>query len=99
MLVDIRVLSTLADSPLVRVVASGRRVRSEEHTDYAVATFVFESGLIANLSASRVTEEKIRRLTVTAADAHITLDSMNRSVAPLLCRPICYAPSQGSRLS
>src|SRR5436190_728204 len=80
MLHDIHVLTTLSDSPLVRVQASGRRVRSDEHTDYAVATFVFENGLIANLSASRVTEEKIRRLTVTAADAHITVDSMNRSL-------------------
>jgi predicted dehydrogenase len=80
MLHDIHVLTTLADSPLLRVQASGRRVRSDEHTDYAVATFVFESGLIANLSASRVTEEKIRRLTVTSSDAHITLDSMNRSL-------------------
>jgi predicted dehydrogenase len=80
MLHDIHVLTTLADSPLVRVQASGRRVRSDEHTDYAVATFVFEDGLIANLSASRVTEEKIRRLTVTSSDAHITLDSMNRSL-------------------
>src|SRR4051795_4394619 len=79
MLHDIHVLTTLSDSPLVRVQASGRRVRSDEHTDYAVATFVFESGLIATLSASRVTEEKVRRLTVTAADAHITLDSMQRS--------------------
>lgn len=80
MLHDIHVLTTIADSALVRVQASGRRVRSEDHTDYAVATFVFESGLIATLSASRVTEEKIRRLTVTASDAHITLDSMNRSL-------------------
>jgi predicted dehydrogenase len=80
MLHDIHVLLTVAGSPLVRVQASGRRVRSDEHTDYAVATFVFESGLIATLSASRVTEEKIRRLTVTASDAHITLDSMNRSL-------------------
>jgi predicted dehydrogenase len=80
MLHDIHVLMSVARSPLVRVQASGRRVRSEEHTDYAVATFVFESGLIATLSASRVTEEKIRRLTVTADDAHITLDSMQRSL-------------------
>jgi predicted dehydrogenase len=80
MLHDIHVLITVAGSPLVRVQASGRRVRSDEHTDYAVATFVFESGLIATLSASRVTEEKIRRLTVTTADAHITLDSMARSL-------------------
>jgi predicted dehydrogenase len=80
MLHDIHVLTTLSDSPLVRVQASGRRVRSEEHTDYAVATFVFESGLIATLTASRVTEEKIRRMTVTASEAHITLDSMSRSL-------------------
>jgi predicted dehydrogenase len=81
MLHDIHVLVTVANSPLVRVQASGRCIRSDEHTDFAVATFVFESGLIATLSASRVTEEKIRRLTVTASDAHITLDSMQRSLA------------------
>jgi predicted dehydrogenase len=80
MLHDIHVLITVANSPLVRVQAAGRRVRNEEQTDYAVATFVFESGLIATLSASRVTEEKVRRLTVTASDAHITLDSMQRSL-------------------
>jgi predicted dehydrogenase len=80
MLHDIHVLSSIADSPLVRVQASGRRVRSGEYTDYAVATLAYESGLIATLSASRVTEEKIRRLTVTASDAHITLDSMRRSL-------------------
>jgi predicted dehydrogenase len=80
MLHDIHVLITVARSPLVQVQASGRRVRNDELTDYAVATFVFESGLIATLSASRVTEEKVRRLTVTASDAHITLDSMQRSL-------------------
>ncbi|MEA2470974.1 MAG: hypothetical protein QOE38_1973 [Thermoleophilaceae bacterium] len=80
MLHDIHVLISIANSPLVQVQASGRRVRNEEQTDYAVATFVFESGLIATLSASRVTEEKVRRLTVTASDAHITLDSMRRSL-------------------
>jgi predicted dehydrogenase len=80
MLHDIHVLTTLADSPLVRVQASGRRVRNDAHADYAVATFAFESGLIATLTASRVTEEKIRRMTVTASEAHITLDSMDRSL-------------------
>jgi predicted dehydrogenase len=80
MLHDIHVLISVAGSPLVRVQAAGRRVRNEDQTDYAVATFVFENGLIATLAASRVTEEKIRRLTVTASDAHITLDSMRRSL-------------------
>src|SRR3954453_9011793 len=80
MLHDIHVLITVAGSPLVRVQAAGRRVRNEEHTDYAVATFVFESGLIATLSASRVTGGKGRGLTVTASDAHLTLDSKQRSL-------------------
>src|SRR3954449_3022809 len=80
MLHDIHVLISVAGSPLVRVQAAGRRVRNDDQTDYAVSTFVFESGLIATLAASRVTEEKIRRLTVTASDAHITLDSMRRSL-------------------
>ena len=80
MLHDVHVLLTLARSPLVSVQARGRRVRSRDHADYAVATLVFESGLIASLSASRVTEEKIRRMTVTTSDAHVTVDSLQRTL-------------------
>jgi predicted dehydrogenase len=40
----------------------------------------FQDGMIANLTASRVTEEKIRRLSATTVEAHITLDYLSRSI-------------------
>jgi len=80
MLHDIHVLLSIAPSPLVDIKAAGRTVRSEGQIDYCVCTFTFECGLIATLSASRVTEDKIRRLSVTTRDAHVTVDSMQRTL-------------------
>jgi virulence factor len=81
MLHDIHVLLTLAAGRELRDVhAVGRRVRSPELDDYAVATLTFEDGLIGTLVASRVTEEKIRRLSATTEQSHVTVDYLRRTV-------------------
>jgi predicted dehydrogenase len=80
MLHDIHVLLTLADDDPVRFQAVGRSVRSPGSIDHAVASFEFADGLVASLSASRVTEEKIRRMTVTTEQAYITVDYLRRTV-------------------
>ncbi len=81
MLHDIHVLLTLAGSrELCGVHAVGRRVRSPQLDDYAVATLTFEDGLIGTLVASRITEEKIRRLSATTEQSHITVDYLRRTV-------------------
>jgi predicted dehydrogenase len=81
MLHDVHVLLALAgERELERVHAVGRRVRSPVLDDYAVATLVFGDGLIGTLVASRVTEEKIRRLSATTEVSHVTVDYLRRSV-------------------
>jgi virulence factor len=81
MLHDIHVLLSLAGSrKLCAIHAVGRTVRSRELADYAVATLTFEDGLIGTLVASRVTEEKIRRLSATTEQSHITVDYLRRTV-------------------
>lgn len=80
MLHDIHVLLSVAGAPVRRIHAEGRRVRSESRDDYAVASLVFEDGLIATLSASRVTEEKIRRMTATTTESHVTVDYLRRTI-------------------
>jgi predicted dehydrogenase len=80
MLHDIHVLLSFTDAPLRDVHAAGRRLRSPDHEDYAVATLVFADGVIATLAASRVTEEKIRRLTASTASAHVTVDYLRRTI-------------------
>lgn len=81
MLHDVHVLLTLAGERELRDVhAVGRAVRSPELDDYAVATLSFDDGLIGTLIASRITEEKIRRLSATTEESHVTVDYLRRSV-------------------
>lgn len=81
MLHDVHVLLALAgDRELREVNAAGRCVRSPELDDYAVATLSFDDGLIGTLVASRVTEEKIRRMSVTTDQSHVTVDYLRRTV-------------------
>ena len=80
MLHDIHVLLSVTDSPLAEVRAAGRTLKGHSGADYATATMVFENGVIGTLAASRVTEEKVRQLTVTTTDAHVTVDVMQRTV-------------------
>ena len=80
MLHDLHVVLSIARSPLRYVQSVARPVRSRGYDDYAVAHLVFEDGMIASVSASRVTEEKIRRLTATTTEAHVTADYLNRTI-------------------
>jgi predicted dehydrogenase len=48
--------------------------------DHAVATLSFRGGPIATLAASRVTEQKVRAIEVTAEGAYIEADLLNKSV-------------------
>ena len=81
MLHDVHVLLSLAgERELCDVHGAGRRVRSPMLDDYASATLTFDDGLIGTLIASRVTEEKIRRMSATTEDSHVTVDYLRRSV-------------------
>ena len=79
MLHDIHVVLQIAKSEVASVNAVGIA-----HTgckpDYAHATLTFEDGMIAQLTASRITEEKQRVLSITSSNAHLTADYSKRSV-------------------
>lgn len=53
---------------------------AEGSIDYAVAQLRFASGLMLMLTASRLTEQKVRVAEVTALEAYITADLLNKSV-------------------
>lgn len=94
MIHDIHVMLTLVKSPLRAVQAMGRRVRSED-VDYAVANFHFADDVIATLVASRITEEKVRRLALSTSDAFVTVDYLQRTVN--ICRSASLRNDRGSR--
>jgi predicted dehydrogenase len=81
MLHDVHVALAIAGSTPHGVHAAGRVVRSEAAIDYAVANLLFDDGLIATLVASRITQEKVRQMTVSTGEAHVTVDFLQRTIS------------------
>ena len=73
MIHDIDVLLDLVRSPVVRLEAVGVPVLSETE-DIANARLVFENGCVANVTASRVSAEKMRKIRVFKSNAYLSLD-------------------------
>jgi predicted dehydrogenase len=75
MIHDIDLLTSLVPGEAVEVnavsAADGRHV---------VATFAFESGVGASLTASRVSQQRVRELVVSAADYQVEVDYQSQSV-------------------
>ena len=49
--------------------------------DHAIATLCFENGPVVNVTASRVTEQKVRSFEVTCADAYLEADLLNKTIS------------------
>ena len=79
MIHDIDVLNALCDEPIKSLDAQGACIYTDK-IDYAQALITFESGKMASLTASRVTESKIRKAQVNAKNAFIDVDYLARSV-------------------
>jgi len=70
---DVDIVLGLVNSPIKEINVAAESVYSE-YEDIANVQLIFDNGCIANLTASRVTEDKIRTLAITQPDAYITLD-------------------------
>ena len=76
MIHDIDVLLSLIGEDVTTVNALGA-----EENRYIDAQLRFESGIVASLTASRVTQKKIRQLSITTRECWIAVDYIDRSVA------------------
>lgn len=80
MIHDIDVLNAIAgDAKIARVVSHGAKVYTDK-IDYAQALVTYETGMVASLTASRVTETKIRKAEISAKNSYIAVDYLNRTV-------------------
>lgn len=61
MIHDIDLLLELAAAPVIKLTASGSRASDSGYLDYVTATLGFANGIVATLTASKVTHRKIRR--------------------------------------
>lgn len=79
MIHDIDIVLNLIKSPVVTVTAVGVPVISDQ-VDIANARLEFESGCVANLTASRVSVERVRRIRIFQRDTFISLDYTQQEI-------------------
>ena len=77
MIHDIDIILNIVASPLVEIHAVGIPVLSASE-DIANARLRFENGCIANVTASRISFEKVRKIRVFQSNAYLSLDYQNQ---------------------
>jgi predicted dehydrogenase len=73
MIHDIDIILSLVKSDVTKIDASGVAVVSD-HIDIANARIVFENGAVANVTASRISQKKMRKMRMFQKDTYIALD-------------------------
>ncbi len=76
MIHDIDIVLSLVRSELVSVSSSGESVVSGD-IDMANARLEFANGCVAELAASRVSQEQVRAMTIRQLDSYISVDYLN----------------------
>ena len=80
MIHDIDLLLELVGSPVVKLTASGSRAEGSGQLDYVTATLGFASGIVATLTASKVTHRKIRRIVAHCKQSLTEADFLNNEI-------------------
>lgn len=77
MIHDLDVILHLVDSPLISFDAVGVAVLSKSE-DIANVRLKFANGCVANITTSRISPEKLRKIRVFSANSYISLDYQNQ---------------------
>ncbi|WP_322743714.1 Gfo/Idh/MocA family oxidoreductase [Vasconcelosia minhoensis] len=80
MIHDIDLLLELAAAPVVKLTASGSRGESAGHLDYVTATLGFANGIVATITASKVTHRKIRTIAAHCRNSLTEADFLNNEI-------------------
>ncbi len=80
MIHDLDVVSSITPTSVNGVSSFGSIIKSKEHIDYAVSNLLMNNGIIATVTASRVTNKKVRKLTITTHNSYIELDYMQKKI-------------------
>jgi len=78
MIHDLEIILHLVRSPWVQVDAVGVAILSKRE-DIANVRIRFENGCVANITASRISQDKLRKIRVFQQDAYLSLDYQNQS--------------------
>ncbi|MGP0129470.1 MAG: Gfo/Idh/MocA family oxidoreductase [cyanobacterium endosymbiont of Rhopalodia musculus] len=80
MIHDIDLLLELVGDRVVKLTASGSRAANSGYLDYVTATLGFANGIVATLTASKVTHRKIRRLAAHCENSLTEADFLNNEI-------------------
>lgn len=85
MIHDIDLILELAAAPVVRLTASGSRTNQDtseanSYLDYVTATLGFANGVIATVTASKVTHRKLRRIVTHCKNSLTEADFLNNEI-------------------
>ena len=81
MIHDVEVIQSLVKSPVVNIQAASVKTKeSPMGKDYITALLEFENGATANITASRITQARVRTLTVTTDTNYIDMDFINQII-------------------
>ena len=81
MIHDAEIILSLVKSPIKNIHAAS--VKTPDHAsgkDYITALLEFENGVTANVTASRITQARVRTLSVTTDTNYIDMDFINQSI-------------------
>ncbi len=80
MIHDIDLLLELVGSSVVKLTASGSRASDSGYLDYVTATLGFANGIVATITASKVTHRKIRRFAAHCKNCLTEADFLNNDI-------------------
>lgn len=80
MIHDIDLMLELAGAPVVKLTASGSRASDSGYLDYVTAILGFANGIVATLTASKVTHRKIRRIAAHCKNSLTEADFLNNEI-------------------
>jgi UDP-N-acetylglucosamine 3-dehydrogenase len=79
MIHDLDIIRRIVQSPLVEVHAVARRTRSATE-DLACALLRFANGVTASMTASRISQNKVRQLEITQQNSTVSVDLLQQSL-------------------
>ncbi|MDR0603221.1 MAG: Gfo/Idh/MocA family oxidoreductase [Bacteroidales bacterium] len=95
MIHDIDIILSMIKSPIKHISANGVPVISET-PDIANARIEFENGATANLTASRISMKKMRKMRIFQPNAYITIDFLEKQANIMRLRD--YVPEDDNEL-
>jgi len=80
MIHDLDIVLSLMGKPVTAVAASGVHTSGSHGQDYVTALLSFDDGVMASLTASRITQTKVRALDLTTDIGYITVNYFNQEI-------------------